>query len=156
MRLGRRHFSLFALLATLGGRGALATSPSLEGVNTAEVLGLLARELFPHDSVSTGQYRRVAEAFLAGNAEQGERLALAVGAADFATISPPQRLALLRDLQLTPDFQVFRFHTLTLLYADLSVTRDFGYQGPSLEKGGYLTRGFDDIDWLPDTERHAG
>jgi hypothetical protein len=156
MRLGRRRFSLFALLAAFGGRSALASPTLLAGVDPAGVLGLLAHELFPHDSVSPDRYRRVAEAFLAGNAEQGERLTLAVRAADFATISPPQRLALLNDLQLTPDFQVFRFHTLTMLYADLSVIRDFGYQGPSLEKGGYLTRGFDDIDWLPDDERHAG
>jgi hypothetical protein len=44
------------------------------------------------------------------------------------------------------------------LYSDLAVTRGFGYQGPSLGQGGYLHRGFDDIDWLPgdDGERHGG
>jgi hypothetical protein len=25
-----------------------------------------------------------------------------------------------------------------------------GYEGPSFGKGGYLERGFDDLDWLPD------
>jgi hypothetical protein len=25
----------------------------------------------------------------------------------------------------------------------------FGYEGSSVEKGGYLGRGFDDIAWLP-------
>jgi hypothetical protein len=24
----------------------------------------------------------------------------------------------------------------------------FGYEGPSADKGGYISRGFDDIDWL--------
>jgi hypothetical protein len=24
-----------------------------------------------------------------------------------------------------------------------------GYEGPAYEKGGYLHRGFDDLDWLP-------
>jgi hypothetical protein len=25
-----------------------------------------------------------------------------------------------------------------------------GYEGPSVHKGGYVNRGFDDLDWLPD------
>jgi len=25
-----------------------------------------------------------------------------------------------------------------------------GYQGPSFELGGYLNRGFNDLDWLPE------
>jgi hypothetical protein len=25
-----------------------------------------------------------------------------------------------------------------------------GYEGPSFDKGGYLNRGFNDLDWLPD------
>jgi hypothetical protein len=25
-----------------------------------------------------------------------------------------------------------------------------GYEGPSFDKGGYLERGFNDLDWLPD------
>jgi hypothetical protein len=24
-----------------------------------------------------------------------------------------------------------------------------GYEGPSYDRGGYLHRGFDDLDWLP-------
>jgi len=24
-----------------------------------------------------------------------------------------------------------------------------GYEGPSFDKGGYINRGFDDLDWLP-------
>jgi hypothetical protein len=42
-----------------------------------------------------------------------------------------------------------------MTYNDLSVTRRFGYQGPSYEEGGYLTRGFDDIDWLPAADPDA-
>ena len=27
-----------------------------------------------------------------------------------------------------------------------------GYEGPSFDQGGYVTRGFDDLDWLPDPQ----
>jgi hypothetical protein len=35
------------------------------------------------------------------------------------------------------------------LYSNPQVWPLFGYQGSSLEYGGYLERGFDDIAWLP-------
>ena len=36
------------------------------------------------------------------------------------------------------------------LYSDPEVWELLGYEGPSFDKGGYLHRGFDDLDWLPD------
>jgi hypothetical protein len=30
-----------------------------------------------------------------------------------------------------------------------------GYEGPSFDKGGYIDRGFNDLDWLPDPEAEA-
>ena len=38
---------------------------------------------------------------------------------------------------------------MTTLYNDPQVWEKLGYEGPSAEQGGYLSRGFDDIDWLP-------
>jgi len=35
------------------------------------------------------------------------------------------------------------------LYDDREVWNLLGYEGPSYDKGGYLNRGFDDLDWLP-------
>jgi hypothetical protein len=35
------------------------------------------------------------------------------------------------------------------LYRNKQVWPKLGYEGPSFPFGGYLERGFDDIDWLP-------
>jgi hypothetical protein len=35
------------------------------------------------------------------------------------------------------------------LYDDAEVWDLLGYEGASFDKGGYLHRGFDDLDWLP-------
>ena len=34
------------------------------------------------------------------------------------------------------------------LYDNKTLFPLFGYEGSSWEKGGYVNRGFDDIDWL--------
>ena len=31
----------------------------------------------------------------------------------------------------------------------------FGYEGAAYDKGGYITRGFQDIKWLPDPPKAA-
>lgn len=36
------------------------------------------------------------------------------------------------------------------LYDDHEVWSILGYEGPSFDKGGYINRGFNDLDWLPD------
>ena len=37
---------------------------------------------------------------------------------------------------------------ITGIYGNPEVWPLFGYEGPSADKGGYIDRGFDDIDWL--------
>ena len=36
------------------------------------------------------------------------------------------------------------------IYDDHEVWERLGYEGASFDQGGYLHRGFDDLDWLPD------
>jgi len=36
------------------------------------------------------------------------------------------------------------------LYDDVEVWQAFGYEGASAHLGGYVNRGFNDLDWLPD------
>ena len=38
---------------------------------------------------------------------------------------------------------------MVALYDDHEVWDLLGYEGSSFDKGGYLHRGFDDLDWLP-------
>jgi len=38
------------------------------------------------------------------------------------------------------------------VYSDQRTWQLVGYEGSSFDKGGYLDRGFNDLDWLPDPE----
>ncbi len=53
-------------------------------------------------------------------------------------------------LEPTPFFQNLRAQTLQLLYATPMAFKLFGYEGEAFSKGGYLTRGFNDLRWLPE------
>ena len=41
------------------------------------------------------------------------------------------------------------------IYSDPQTWTLLGYEGPSFAQGGYVGRGFDDLDWLPDPEQEA-
>ena len=49
---------------------------------------------------------------------------------------------------MSPFFRSVYQATIDHLYNDERVWSHIGYEGSSFEKGGYLGRGFDDIDWL--------
>ncbi len=48
-----------------------------------------------------------------------------------------------------PSSRRFRGDLVVSLYNQKEVWPKFGYEGSSAEHGGYITRGFADIDWLP-------
>ena len=48
----------------------------------------------------------------------------------------------------TPFFQKVRGSLVTGIYNNPEVWAILGYEGESASKGGYINRGFDDIDWL--------
>lgn len=59
-----------------------------------------------------------------------------------------QRVAVLREIEDTPFFQAVRGGLVVGLYNQKEVWPIFGYEGESYSKGGYMARGFDDIEWL--------
>jgi hypothetical protein len=50
----------------------------------------------------------------------------------------------------TPFFESLRALVAWHLYDDREVWDFIGYPGASFDQGGYLHRGFDDLDWLPE------
>ena len=58
------------------------------------------------------------------------------------------RVAILRSVQDTPFFQTVRGGLVTGLYNQKEIWPIFGYEGESYSRGGYINRGFDNIDWL--------
>jgi hypothetical protein len=59
------------------------------------------------------------------------------------------RVVLLQRIEQTDFFKKIRGDLLVSLYNQKEVWPKFGYEGSSAEHGGYIKRGFADIDWLP-------
>jgi hypothetical protein len=127
----------------------------------------MVRVMFPHPSFPDGPYERCAQAILESShsdvrlraqLEQGLRDLDVVGGAPFAELAPEKALEVLRSISATTFFAEVRGQVITSLYDDREVWSLLGYEGPSYDQGGYLNRGFDDLDWLPDPkiEQEAG
>ena len=59
------------------------------------------------------------------------------------------RIVLLQGIEQTDFFQKVRSDLVVSLYNQEELWPKFGYEGSSAEHGGYINRGFNDIDWLP-------
>ena len=110
----------------------------------------VARVMFPHDALPDIAYAKVVAA-LEGEAET---VARGVAALDegtpFLELDPDERLARLTAAEGSEYFELVKATAVVELYDNPLVWKAFGYEGPSTHLGGYVDRGFDDLDWLPD------
>ena len=58
------------------------------------------------------------------------------------------RVDILRSMEDSAFFQQIRGGLVTGLYNQKAVWPIFGYEGESFSEGGYIDRGFNDINWL--------
>lgn len=117
------------------------------------------RVAFPHDSFPDGPYERTADTILkAAEESTWFRVALTQGlltlahlaGGDFRDLDEDAATSVLRRIESTEFFGFIRRTTVLNLYDDPEVWEAVGYEGSSVEKGGYVDRGFDDLDWLPE------
>ena len=128
----------------------------------AETLTAMARMLYPHDVLDDAPYRRVVD-IVATQADAAQRALLANGAAAldeaggraFVALDEKEKLAAVQAIEGSPFFEAMRAATARHLYDDRALWPRFGYEGASSHLGGYIERGFDDIDWIPDEEAEA-
>lgn len=122
----------------------------------------LLRAAYPHAELPDAPYERTADHILGQlDASLWHRIALTSGLESldaraqqshgqaFADLSDGDALALLREIEDAEFFTFVRGVTVVTLYNDPEVWEVLGYEGESFSKGGYLHRGFDDLDWLP-------
>lgn len=115
--------------------------------------------MYPHDALPAGVYARVGEK-LAEAAREDSRTARmieeAVSALNdrqrFAELGPDERVGALQSIDGSEFFELVRSTAVVEIYSDPRTWRLCGYEGPSFDKGGYINRGFNDLDWLPDPE----
>ena len=117
----------------------------------------MARDIYPHDQVADSFYAVAVKGYdaedrkalvEAGIAEL-DAAAKALGHADYVSIGwEEDRVKVLQSLETTAFFQTVRAGLVTGLYNQKDLWPIFGYEGESFSKGGYIERGFNDIDWL--------
>jgi hypothetical protein len=119
----------------------------------------IARAMYPHDTLSDEVYARVA-AKLADAADDDADTATLVNGALAALSADDHLLGLPEEARLTEVvsaagadfFNLVRALAVVEVYSDPRTWELCGYGGPSFDQGGYLHRGFNDLDWLPDPE----
>ena len=116
-----------------------------------------ARTMFPHDGLPDEAYEKVVsklEADARGDASIAATLDDGVaqlnGGGDYAQLDPAAQLETLRRLEGSAPFALLQSTAVVELYDQPLVWKAFGYEGPSTHLGGYVRRGFDDLDWLPE------
>jgi hypothetical protein len=128
----------------------LKTLSSVQGAG----LMSLARTIAPHDGLEDAAYALVVKAIdAAATADEQVRALVTSGLAglgDFALQSEAARVAALKTVEQSDFFKLMRASTLANLYSSAIAYAHFGYEGEAFSKGGYLTRGFNDLHWLPD------
>lgn len=124
------------------------------------ILERIIRVAFPHPNFPDGAYQRMCEKVVS-EAESSTwfRVVLTQGLLTleaqlaegerFIDLSEEKALSLLRRVEDLEFFGFIRRTTVLNLYGDPDVLKALGYEGESFSQGGYLHRGFDDLDWLP-------
>jgi hypothetical protein len=126
-----------------------------------ERLVSIYRVMFPHDSIPDEFYEHVVQKLdekagqnqnLPGFLSEGVEALNALTGSAWFDLPEEAKLAALKRAEPTPFFQALRSDFINFFYSNPAIWPRFGYQGPSNEKGGYLHRGFNDIDWIKSEE----
>jgi hypothetical protein len=117
----------------------------------------MARDIYPHDRVGDQHYAVAVKGYDAEDkkalVDEGiaalDAAAQAAGHTDYVSMGwEEDRVKILQGMEDSGFFQTVRGGLVTGLYNQKDVWPIFGYQGESFSQGGYIDRGFDDIDWL--------
>lgn len=161
MKISRRYFllasaSAVAISSSIAGGVAEAAVSVGTGEDNKALLLRMVRVMFPHSSIGDAPYERTCDAIrTAAGKTVGQALMFSEGmqdlkAAEFAKMNGVDALAHLKSIESTPFFQLVRGTSVVSFYSDHEVWEILGYEGPSYDQGGYINRGFNDLDWLPD------
>ncbi|MNF53265.1 hypothetical protein D3C85_428110 [compost metagenome] len=162
--LSRRRFmslsgqSLLALGATAVAAQLIPVTLLADEALPALPQGLLrmGRDIYPHDRLNDLHYAKpLAELvtkqpeLIADGLRELQASAERRHGQPFEGLNTEiDRVALLREIETGPFFRAVRNALMFGLYDNPALFPLFGYEGSSVEKGGYLARGYNDLDWL--------
>lgn len=164
--VSRRRFLLAAItcsgLVSTGIGSAILRAGSAwaqSATGSAVELARMARLLFPNDGIADDVYAAVIDGILTDAANDAslqqmlDEVISALNAArggDWFDAGASEQIAAMRAVEDRPFFGAILGNVRARFYSHPKVWEEIGYPGSSVEFGGYLERGFDDIDWLPE------
>jgi hypothetical protein len=127
--------------------------------DTMATLITLARDIYPHDTVADRFYAIAVKGHdTKAASDPAHKSLIEQGIADLDKRAgeggyrglgwEDDRVRILHDIETTPFFQAVRGDLVVSFYNQKELWPHFGYEGESYSKGGYIARGFDDIEWL--------
>ncbi|WP_444986133.1 twin-arginine translocation signal domain-containing protein [Halomonas mongoliensis] len=122
-----------------------------------EMLLAITRQMFPHPGLEDAAYamvvksldRKAADASMHALLKEGIDALDASAAGDWLALDDAGRLQHLAPMAGQPFFETVRGDAVVSLYDNSLAFAHFGYEGAQGD-GGYLTKGFNDLDWLPE------
>ena len=147
-----------SLLASLAPSRTWAVELKTFTTEQAETLMAMGRTLYPHKKLPDAVYALLAkdlDAKAAASPDTAKLLQDGVASLNeaaggrFAKATPAKKLAIVKGMEGTPFFNTVRGQCVTSLYDNDMAFAALGYPGSAWEKGGYITRGFQDLKWLP-------
>ena len=118
----------------------------------------MARDVYPHDRLQDKYYAIAVKGHdekAAGDVAHKDMIEAGIADLDKRAGGSyrglgweADRVAVLREIEESGFFQAVRGGLVVALYNQKEIWPLFGYEGESYSKGGYLERGFDDIEWL--------
>ena len=140
-----------------GTDAAWATEMNALKPDTFATLVQMARDIYPHDHVGDEYYVAAVKGYdtpdsadeIEAGIETLNAAARASGHGSYLDVGwERDRVDILRGMEDSAFFQKIRGGLVTGLYNQKAVWPLFGYEGESYSEGGYIDRGFDDINWL--------
>lgn len=170
-KVSRRAFikaggaSLIAMQIIPGGLitgKAWAATPQTLKAESYATLVQMSRDLYPHDRLADSYYAAAVNGLdQAAAADAALRDMLEAGVAEFDAAAQTahgtkyldlpwerDRVTLLKSSENSPFVQKVRGNLVTGLYNNKELWPIFGYEGESASEGGYINRGFNDLNWL--------
>lgn len=128
-----------------------------------ETLLAITRQMFPHPELEDAVYAHVVKSLDRKSDDVAMLEVLQDGIAeldkaaggDWLAVEESNRLDFLAPMARSTFFQTIRADAVVSLYDNPLAYAHFGYQGAEGD-GGYLTKGFNDLTWLPDPPQPEG
>lgn len=128
-----------------------------------EVLMQMGRVLYPHERLPDAVYallvkdldQAAREHDLAAQLRAGVARLDRLAGGSFSDADAARRLSAVQTLEGEAFFSTVRARAITAIYDNEMAFAVFGYPGSAWEKGGYIRRGFQDLEWLPEPPMDA-